>query len=102
MFSNVRSLQHKVNNLSVEKRKTSYARFKVKKRNLFGLALIDKGNLVHFAIASGEFLEAIGGQISNSIDCKIGTADSQRERLQVLGIGEPWPIYLEGIENVLS
>ena len=77
----------------------SYARFKVKQRNLFGLALIDKGNLVHSAIVSGEFWEAIGKKISSSMDCKVGTADGQSEGLQVLGIGKPWPIYLEGIEE---
>ena len=61
--------------------------------------LIDLGNLVHSRIVSGEFLEAIGGKISNSMDYKVGTADSQSEGLQVLGIGEPWPIYLEGMEE---
>ena len=55
LLSNVHSLQHRVNNLSVEKKKTSYARFKVKQRNLFGIALMDTGNLVHSAIVSGEF-----------------------------------------------
>ena len=33
------------------------------------------------------------------MDYKVGTADGQSEELQVLGIGEPWPIYLEGIEE---
>ena len=33
------------------------------------------------------------------MDCKVGTADGQSKGLQVLGIGEPWPIYLEGIEE---
>ena len=68
LLSNVHSLQHRVNNLSIEKRKTSFAGFKVKQRNLFGLALIDAGNLVHSAIVSGEFWEAIGGKISNSME----------------------------------
>ena len=44
--------------------------FKVKQRNIFGLVLINNGNLVHSAIVSGEFWEAIGGQISNSMDCR--------------------------------
>ena len=71
----------------------------MKQRNLFGLALIDTGNLVHSAIVSGEFWEAIGGKINSSMDYKVGTADGQSERLQVLDIGEPWPIYLEGIKE---
>ena len=47
--------------MNVPRKKTFYARFKVKERNLFGLVLIDTGNLVHSAIVSGEFWEAIGG-----------------------------------------
>ena len=85
--------------MNITSKKTSYARFKVNQRNLFGLALIDTGNLVHFVIVSGEFCEAIGGKISNSMDCKVGTAEGQSKGLQVLGIGEPWSIYLEGIEE---
>ena len=71
----------------------------MKQRNLFGLVLIDLGNLVHSAILLGKSWEAIGRKISNSMDYKVGTADGQSEGLQVLGIGEPWPIYLEGMEE---
>ena len=82
LLSNICSLQQRVNNLSVEKKKT---RFKVKPRNLIGPAIIDTGNLVHSAIVSGEFWEAIGGKISSSMDCKVGTADGQSKGLQVAG-----------------
>ena len=71
----------------------------MKQRNIFGLVLIDTGNLVHPAIISGEFWEAIEGRINRSMDYKVGTADGQSKGLQILGIGEPWPIYLEGIEE---
>ena len=37
--------------------------------------------------------------MSESMDYKVGTADEQSEGLQVLGIGEPWPIYLEEMEE---
>ena len=97
MLLNVHSLQHKVNKLSIEKRKTSFEQFKVKQRNLLGLALINIGNLVHSAI--GKFWEARGGKISNTMDYKVETADDQSEGLQVLDVGEPWPIYLEGMEE---
>ena len=40
--------------------------------------------------------------MSESIDFKVGTADGQSDRLQVLGVEEPWPIYLEGMEEFLS
>ena len=71
----------------------------MKQRNLYGLALIDTWNLVNSAIVSGEFWEAKGGRINCSMDYKVGTADGQSKELQVLGIGEPWPIYLERIEE---
>ena len=54
LLQNVLSLQTRVNNLDTEQKKTSYARFKVKQRNIFGLALVDTGNLVHASIVSGE------------------------------------------------
>ena len=41
LLSQVRSLQHRVNNLNVDQKKTLYPRFKVKQRNIFGLALSD-------------------------------------------------------------
>ena len=33
------------------------------------------------------------------MDYKVGTADDQSKGLQVLGLREPWPILLEGIEE---
>ena len=78
-----------MNNLNIPRKKTSFARFKVKQRNLSGLVLINTGNLVHSEIVSGKFWEAIGGKISNSMDYKVGTADGQSEGLQVLGVSEP-------------
>ena len=94
LLSQVRSLQHRMNNLNVDQKKTLYARFKVKQRNIF-----DMGNLVHTSIVSEEFWEAIGGRINLAMDYKVGTSDGQSKRLQVLGLGETWPIYLEGIED---
>ena len=55
LLQNVSSLQLRVNNLNIARKNILYARFKMKQRNLFGLALIDTGNLVHSAIVSGEF-----------------------------------------------
>ena len=33
------------------------------------------------------------------MDYKVGNAAGQSEGLQVVGVGEPWPIYLEGMEE---
>ena len=41
LMNQVQGLQNRVNNLSIQKRKTSFARFKVKQQNIFGLAFID-------------------------------------------------------------
>ena len=89
LLQNVCLLQLRVNNLNIPQKKTLIPRFKVKQRIFFGLALIDKGHLVHSAMVSGEFWEATGGKTSNSMDYKVGTADGQSKGLQVLGIGEP-------------
>ena len=69
----------------------------MKQRNIFGLALIDKENLVHPSIVSSKFWEVIGGRINRTMDYKVGATDGQSEGIQVMGVGEPWPIYLEGI-----
>ena len=37
--------------------------------------------------------------MSKSMDYKVGTADGQSDGLQVLGVGAPWPIYLEEMEK---
>ena len=87
LLHNVRYLQHRVNNLSIKKRKTSFTCFKVKQQNIFGLALIDTGNSVHSAIVLELFWESIGGKMSSSMDYKVGTADGQSDGLQVLGVG---------------
>ena len=71
----------------------------MKQQNIFRLALIDTGNLVYSAIVSGAFWESKGCKISSSVDYKVGTADGQSDGLQVLGEGEPLPIYLEGMEK---
>ena len=72
-----------MNNLSIKKKEMSFAGFKVKQRNIF----------------SGDFWESKGGKISSPMDHRVGTADGQSEGLQVLGIGESWPIYLEGMKE---
>ena len=59
--------------MSIEKRKTSFTCIKLKQQNIFGLAKIDTRNLVHSAIVSGKFWEAIGGKMSESRDYKVGT-----------------------------
>ena len=65
----------------------SFAPFKVKKRNIFGLALIDTINLAHSAIVLGAFWESIRGKMSSSMDYKVRTTDGQSDGLQFLESG---------------
>ena len=99
LMNKVQAWQCRVNYLRIQKKKISFACSKVKQRNIFGLALIDTGNLVHSVIVSGDFWESIGGKISSPMDNRVGTADGQRGALQVLRVGEPCPIFLEGMEE---
>ena len=55
LMNQIQMVQCRVNNLSTKKRKTPFARFKVIHRNIYGLALITTGNLVHSAIMSWDF-----------------------------------------------
>ena len=73
-MNQVQTLQFKVNNMSITQRKTSFARFKAKEKSIYVIALIDTGNLVHSAIASGSFWESRGGKISSPMDQRVGTA----------------------------
>ena len=83
LLHNVCYLQHRVNNLTIEKRKMSFSHFKVKDQNIFRLALIDTGNLVH---------SAIGGKMSKSMDYKVGTADGHSAR----------PLVIKGLSHSVN
>ena len=57
LMNQIQMLQYRGNNLSI------LLVFKVKQRNIYGLALIDTGKLVHSAIVSGDFSESIGARL---------------------------------------
>ena len=75
LLQNVLSLQLRVNKFRENQDKPAYSRFKIKQKNIFGLALIDSGNLVHSSIVSAEFWDAIGGKLNQTMDYRVGTAD---------------------------
>ena len=56
------------------------------------VALIDTGNLVHSAIVSWDLWESIGGEINTKYGLPI-------DKIQVVGVGAPGPVYLEGMEE---
>ena len=41
--------------------KTSYVKYKLCKRDIYGLSLVDTGNLVRGTLVSSEFWDTIGG-----------------------------------------
>ena len=51
------------------------------------------------AIVSWDFWESIGGKSNSPRDHWVETTDGQSEGLQVVGVGEPWPVYLERMEK---
>ena len=71
----------------------------MKQRNIYGLALIDTGNLVHSAIVSWDLWESIRGKINSPMDHRERTTNEKSEGLQVVGVGAPWSVYLEGMEE---
>ena len=52
-----------VNLVERDDRKTSYVKFKLFKRDIYGLALVDTGNLVKGTLVSSEFWKMIGGKM---------------------------------------
>ena len=51
-----------VNLVEKDDRKTSYVKFKLFKLDIYGLALVDTGNLVKGTLVSSEFWKTIGGK----------------------------------------
>ena len=54
---------NKVNLVERDNRKTSYVKFKLFKQDIYGLALVDTGNLVKGTLVSSEFWKIIGGKM---------------------------------------
>ena len=52
-----------VNLIERDERKTSYVKFKLFKQDIYGLALVDTGNLVKGTLVSSEFWKKIGGKM---------------------------------------
>ena len=76
-------------------RKTSYVKFKLFKRDIYGLALVDTGNLVKGTLVSSEFWGMIGGKMLEESN----TAEKGGKGLRVLGKGERIRFYLDGLDR---
>ena len=79
--------------------KTSYVKFKLYKRDIYGLALVDTGNLVKGTLVSSEFWKTIGGRMSEESQARVHTAEKGEKGLRVLGKGETMKFYLDGLDK---
>ena len=80
-------------------RKTSYVKFKLFKRDIYGLALVDTGNLVKGTLVSSELWKMIGGKMLEESNARVNTAEKGGKGLRVLGKGERIRFYLDGLDR---
>ena len=88
-----------VNLIERDDRKTSYVKFKLFKRDIYGLALVDTGNLVKGTLlVSSEFWKMIGGKMLEESNARVNTAEKGGKGLRVLEKGEKIRFYLDGLD----
>ena len=92
----------RTNSIVKDKGNTAYARFKWFKRDIFGLALVDTGNLVKSTLVSKEFWDLMGGKVTVKCDLRVGTAEKEGKGLKVIGKGEEFKFFLEGIDKAFT
>ena len=88
-----------VNLIERDNRKTSYVKFKYFKQDIYGLALVDTGNLVKGTLVSSEFWKMIGGKMLEESNARVNTAEKGGKGLRVLGKGERIRFYLDGLDG---
>ena len=74
-------------------------KFKLFKRDIYGLALVDTGNLVKGTLVSSEFWKMIGGKMLEQSNVRVNTAEKGEKGLRVLGKGEKIRFYLDGLDR---
>ena len=97
-----RNILMHLNNVNlVEKgdHKTSYLKFKLFKQDIYGLALVDTGNLVKGTLVSSEFWKMIGGKMLEESNARVHTEEKGRKGLRVLRKGERIKFYLNGLDR---
>ena len=68
------------------------------KLDMYGLALVDTGNLVISTLAFKEFWDLMGGKVAVKCDMHVGTAEKEGKGIKVIGKGEQFKFFLEGID----
>ena len=69
-------------------------KYKLCKRDIYGLALVDIGTMV-----SSEFWDTIGGKMIEKSDARVSTAE---KRGKGLGKGEKMKFYLDELDQIFE
>jgi len=88
-----------VNLVERDDRKTLYVKFKLFKRDIYGLAFVDTGNLVKGTLVSSEFWKMIGGKMLEESNTRVHTVEKGGKGLRVLRKGERRKFYLDGLDH---
>ena len=95
------SLNH-MNKMEKDDRKSFYVKYKLCKCDIYGLALVDTGNLEKSILVSSEFWEMIDGKMLEKSNVHEGTAEKGGKGLKVLGKGEKIKFYKDGLDQVFE
>ena len=77
-----------INRIERDDCKTSYVKYKLFKRDIYGLALVDTGKLVRGTLVFSEFWDTIGVKMIESSDARMSMTEKGGKGLKVLGKGE--------------
>ena len=89
----------RTHSVSQNKGLPAYARLKMFRREIYGLALVDTGNLVKATLVSKEFWDEISGDIEEQCNFRVGTADKDGEGLKVIRREKEFKFSLDGISE---
>ena len=64
--------------------------------------MVDTGNLVTSTLVSKEFWETVKGKKSGTSNARVGTVEKGGKGLKVLGKGETFKFYLNGLDQLFE
>ena len=79
----------------------AFVKYKLSNRRIFGLGLVDTGNLVQSTLISKEFFDLLGLRLIETKEYYVGTADKESKGLKILGQSESLTIFLDGIDQAI-
>ena len=88
-----------MNKVEKDNRKTSFVKYKLFKHDIYGLALVDTGNLVN---VSSEFWKMISENMLEKSNALVSTAEKGGKGIRILGKGERIKFYLDWFDCVFE